>query len=730
LNKKRERNSSSEETDVVYKPEKKSKTESKKDKDKDNSKDKDKEKDKEKEKSTNDEISVENFIASLNSKVEKTNEKEKLKGENLIFSFRRKKAVEIINSITKEEKEKLKLIEKALSYDNTNKYCIYRLLKYYHDKNDKDKFEEMVKKYKYCITQKFEVTEGENEVFIDLNELYDISDQVEEQEELPNRGVEEDNISDLRNILVDVFTNYYYIAENISRKIRILSEKDLKSLLTIKFKPSEDNDEIEEILYNNEKKQKIFDKYKDEEITADDTNELLTFIENFLSKYLPLQNLSKFENNQPISYKNNLTLYFNYIMYLLFDATIIVDEKEEQIYIKKDKLLTYVSLKDVHDIVFDKFFDSKDPIGETINHLLQYLLISLNPKGGKFLYFIADYIHTKKTEKFLDHSTADKLITNLNEKFGLIKATVEKDKLYIEENKKLSKLEIKYKNYSTIVAGEKADNKFEWLYTAVKFETFQNNNFFLEADINYLKYLIKHILSSNLFKQIYDNYSNVNQVVDFYFKEEKNIDDYIDRIVFLPFKAKDINRFSKTDKGQLSVLVSAFPEHDITFINQYRINRLLELSLRVVILALYEPANFIGNACSILTKGKVNKIEKSNIHLMEEILFGWSDNEEDTLDINSKFNIDKNCKENNEAIKNRQIDLITALKLLEPDIYDKDLNFFRKNIFEATKEDLKTFSFSDLDEEYKNYLESVMSENMIKNSWKNDIYINASGFDE
>ena len=163
LNKKRERNSSSEETDVVYKPEKKAKTESKKDKDKD------KEKEKDKEKSQKDELSVENFIASLSSKIEKKdlNEKDKLKGDNLIFSFRRKKAVEIINSITKEEKEKLKLIEKALSYDNTNKYCIYRLLKYYHDKNDKDKFEEVVKKYKYCITQKFEVTEGENDVYID-----------------------------------------------------------------------------------------------------------------------------------------------------------------------------------------------------------------------------------------------------------------------------------------------------------------------------------------------------------------------------------------------------------------------------------------------------------------------------------------------------------------------------------------------------------------------------------
>ena len=326
LNKKRERTSSSEETDEVYKPEKKAKIESKKEKekskdkekekDKDKGKDKDEEKDDDKEKDKEDEdknentseIDLTNFMACLDAKFQKSNfsEKEKLKGEYLNFLFRRKKATEIINSITKEEKEKLKLIEKALSYDNTNKYCIYRLLKYYHDKNDKDKFEEVVKKYKYCITQKFEITEGENEVYIDLNELYDISDQVEEQEELPNRGVEEDNISDLRNILVDVFTNYYYIGENISRKVRILSEKDLKNVLTIKYKVSDENGEMEEFLLNNEKKQKIFDKYKYEEINTEDANELFAFIENFLTKYIFLKDLKKFKNNQPVSHKNNL----------------------------------------------------------------------------------------------------------------------------------------------------------------------------------------------------------------------------------------------------------------------------------------------------------------------------------------------------------------------------------------------------------------------------------------
>ena len=55
LNKKRERNSSSEETDVVYKPDKKAKIDSKKDKDKD----------KEKETLSKIEKDLNNFMASL-----------------------------------------------------------------------------------------------------------------------------------------------------------------------------------------------------------------------------------------------------------------------------------------------------------------------------------------------------------------------------------------------------------------------------------------------------------------------------------------------------------------------------------------------------------------------------------------------------------------------------------------------------------------------------------------
>ena len=119
----------------------------------------------------------------------------------------------------------------------------------------------------------------------------------------------------------------------------------------------------------------------------------------------------------------------------------------------------------------------------------------------------------------------------------------------------------------------------DMLWYNISFEKFQIINFFLEEDLNYLKYLIKKILSSNLFKSIFDKFSNVSTVADFYFKEGDNIDDYINRIIFLPFKVKDISKYAITDRLILSVLVFGYPEKDIDDIAEYRIYRILELSL-------------------------------------------------------------------------------------------------------------------------------------------------------
>lgn len=108
---------------------------------------------------------------------------------------------------------------------------------------------------------------------------------------------------------------------------------------------------------------------------------------------------------------------------------------------------------------------------------------------------------------------------------------------------------------------------------------------------------------------------------------------------------------------------------------------------------------------------------------MEEILFGWKAKENISLNIDLPEELI--CK--NESIKNKKIDLITALHLLNPSIYNYNLYSFRKIIFNATKDDLKTFSFNSItDTVYKEYLESIFDEKTIHELYEeNDYSINA-----
>ena len=92
------------------------------------------------------------FMAFIDEKNENKIPDEKYKGKNLNLECRRKKATRKIDSL-KEESDEEKLIKKSLEYDNTNKYSIYRLLKYYYDKKNQEKFDETVENYKFCITK-------------------------------------------------------------------------------------------------------------------------------------------------------------------------------------------------------------------------------------------------------------------------------------------------------------------------------------------------------------------------------------------------------------------------------------------------------------------------------------------------------------------------------------------------------------------------------------------------
>ena len=208
-------------------------------------------------------------------------EEEKLFGDKLNMEYRRNKAVEIINSI-KEGEDELKYIEEALSFDNTNKYVIYKLLKYYYDKKEETKFTEALNKYKFCITKKFKVKEGDKETIINLENFYKINIPILEYEEHPYYEKVESDIYDLRNFVSFLFNQFYHIGVSIDEIDGYLTEEDLTEILTVSFKVNAKK--ICRLHFNKTKKVEILKKLT--KVKDETKKDLIPLMENFLCRYL------------------------------------------------------------------------------------------------------------------------------------------------------------------------------------------------------------------------------------------------------------------------------------------------------------------------------------------------------------------------------------------------------------------------------------------------------------
>ena len=686
---------------------------------------------------------------SAESKIEpkyeniKFREEDRLSGDKLNFELRRKEADRLINDKNNNNDE-LENIINALNYDNTNKICIYKLLNYYYKKESKQKYNEALDKYKFCITKKFIIEEEGKKIDVNLNDLYKINLPIEELEELPNNKKNDDGpIIDLRNSLVEFFTSYYYISKCMSQIENVIKkEEDIKEIITIKYKSSVKG--IYSLDYERYKKEEIISQYnektknkseEDKEKNKFDEKLLLDSIENFLCKYIFYQSFILFQMNQPINYAHNLTLYYNYIIWSLYDITIGVDELNNKIFFREKKLYSYNKLNEFHDLLFDNFFDKAISFNETMNQLLQFLLLSLSVNRSIFLDYIHKNIHLPNKVYFIDAHYVDNFLKSLNEEYKFLNAEFDKNKKDIikfneDENMDCHKITIKFENYTKDI---KLCKYINWLWENINFEKFQLTNFFLKEDLDYLKYLIKHILSSKLFKQIYKVFNNVSEVTDYYFNVSENIDDYIKKIIFLPFGVNDLGIFAKTDRRMLYVFAAGYPETTICNFDVYRINRILELALRSIVLGYHMPIHFIKSSNSLLTEGIISRNTSNEDKTIdggfffEKVLFGWKRKEEKPLDLIGLKLLKKEIECNNDALRGKKIDFVTALNLLNPKIYNYDLEYFRNSLFNLSQNDLKNFDFSSSDNvEYITYIKSVIGVEKIKKFWDNDFLVDAS----
>ena len=669
---------------------------------------------------------INNFMGRRKTKTN-FEEKEKIKGEDLIFKERTKKALFIINKInTKINKEKnIELIENALAYDNTNKYVIYKSLKYFYEIKDKNKFNEIIDIYKFCITKKIAVDIDNKNKIINLENYYKINNDILEYEELEGRKKKEKDLNDLRNQMVDIFSSYYHISNEYRVLYDIMDENDINYIFKIKYESYDNNTYY--FNYENEKKQKILEKYK---IDIRKPN-VLDYIQNFFCYYLFIKQFDYFEHNQPITYNRNLTLYYNYIIYSLYENVTEVNEKESLVKFIDKKIWFYISLQQLHNLIFDNIIDKQYPIDSIIDQLIRLLLLALSCKTEyKSFYELVDYIHLEKynlNEEFMTEDDA-KIIVNKNKKYKV--KCIYDNIIFRDIKKNENESIIKYTNYSKSLLNYREDI-FDSLYKNVNYEKFQSENFFQNEDIQYLKILIGHILSSKLFKQIFEHFNEINEYCEYYFSKEENLNDFVNNIIFLPFSCSNFEIYGEIDKKSLVIFLSGFPQKQINYLIEYLFYRIIELSFRVLVI-LHESAHYLNSGYCLISNGKITRNTSSSNDagveagfFLEEVLFGWVHNSDAPLYLSS-FNLPSNILIKNKDITMKKINLPTALVLLDPETYNYDLVYFRKRIFEADADTLQNFKFENLNQDYKNFLSSIINEETIKHSSEIDISINAS----
>ena len=177
------------------------------------------------------------------------------------------------------------------------------------------------------------------------------------------------------------------MSEYVHNLKTILSADELKTLLSCSYNNIGSKDNPKYIL-KIEKNEKSVIFLKHEKINKEDSKNILKKIEIFLCRYILHKEFTFFQLNQPIDYNNNLSLYYNYFIYYLYD-TVIQVKKTQKIILKKSKLNLYYYLKKYHDIFFDNFFDKNEKFNKAMELLMKYFLLLLSSEKSKDYRFLA-----------------------------------------------------------------------------------------------------------------------------------------------------------------------------------------------------------------------------------------------------------------------------------------------------------------------------------------------------
>ena len=330
-----------------------------------------------------------------------------------------------------------------------------------------------------------------------------------------------------------------------------------------------------------------------------------------------------------------------------------------------------------------------------------------------------------KYAKIMNESLKKNVPLNLEIIKKFVADNIDNNKKYKYDDETLSltyehkEYKYKYKCYNKILLDVLANIKSTQLIEEQKWNNCSMIRYFDEDDISFLKALIKKILKSKLFKELYSNYSNVNNYVDYYFNYENNIDDLLNRIKFIYFKEKNTGRQGGTIPKHLKIITSSICISNIKDKKDFINYKLLELGRKLIII-LHEIVQFLKRALNLITNGNVmgttieNEKDDSDIiesgRFFEEIVFNLENIYARKRAKSAKHK--RGIKEEEEKDWIRYLNIKKALKILDANSYNKNINDFKKYCKSGKEKE-----FESMDEDLKEYLKKINFD--IDNYYKN-----------
>ena len=573
---------------------------------------------------------------------EEGNVKKKLGKDELILNKCQEKAILKL----KEHKEDINIKEKdlynILSYDNINSSLLYFCFKKIDE--DENELENLLEEFKYCFCDNSDIVDYFND-----NKIININISKEFKYKFPFKDIKEginalkETIENLLN-LASEFVNF-----GVYKKLK---KEEITQLFTY-----------------------TYDELKDKSQIIDKSNYFHELGAKWLKYYLKLKDIKKFKANQPITYENNNILYISSCLYDIYEQLIFSDNKENNsITINGDYLnvsnntssLLMSLIEDLNIGIINEEFHSKI-------RFFYIIFEADDPENCEEIDFMQHIFKQNIFDEKQINNCLNTINSGNNDKTrNSLKCLYSSPLLTVQKSNKDIIFNINdYDNTDLIemlsVYPKKTEKEiFGYSWKKNSLSSFQNHNYLLKEDIDFLKSLLKDIFKSKFWEDICSKYCTNDFIPDNFFKEDEFINQLIKKIIFLPFYIEKHGYFAYTTADDLCIFISGYPYVNNNLnLEKYKVKRILQLAISVIVL-MHEAVHFYKRlfyfiTCHMVLRTTIldNKREEGG-NIFEEIVFGWKN------PLNKNIYLDK------------------ALDILNSKTYENGLDF-AKDVFTKKK---------------------------------------------